>query len=203
MKKVIVLLEILLIIWVGTLVANRYLAYFKIKPILTYNKEVHTYNDSNIIEYKAIGYKIIDYADLNLRDFKVLPFWKKIDYSIVKPKEEVEEKVEEPTTQTYDYSGTYYGSIQDNNKTIEFELVLNSDKTFKYYISEQTPYNLQGKYSNVTDSIVLSQNGDVTTLENVDSKNIIKVVNDNLQINYNNQTVNLNKVDSTSLKYIK
>lgn len=194
MKKLIVILEILFIVWIGGLIANRYLAYFKIKPIMTFKTIEHSYSDGTAIEYKALGYKVVHYEDSEDEVFKVTPFWTKI------------ETKEAPVDKAIiNYVGAYKGSLtvatNNLNSTVDFELIINEDNTASYYINSDVPYNSKGTYSVDASKIkyvVTIPSSDLNTIYTFDV-----LANNSLSINYNNQNVVLNKVDKTNLLYLK
>ena len=78
-KGIVVTIELLIIAWLGVIIANRYLAYFEKKPIVVVSQKEYVYGDGKAIEYDSLGCKVYHYQDSteNRWDFK--GFWGKVD----------------------------------------------------------------------------------------------------------------------------
>lgn len=82
-RGIVVFLEILLIAWLGVIIANRYLAFFEKKPIVVVNEKEYKYGDGKAKEYVSLGCKIYHYQDSQENRWEFKGFWGKVDKKTV------------------------------------------------------------------------------------------------------------------------
>ena len=83
-KGLIVLLEILIIAWLGVVIANRYLAYFEKKPIVVVSEKEYPYGSGKAMEYVSLGCKVYHYQDDTENRWEFKGFWGKVDKKEIK-----------------------------------------------------------------------------------------------------------------------
>ena len=83
-KGIIIVIEISVILWLGVVIANRYLAYFEKKPIVIVSEKEYPYGDGKVIEYDSLACKVYHYKDSTENRWEFRGFWGKVDKKEIK-----------------------------------------------------------------------------------------------------------------------